>query len=158
MQQTGTLSLDGGTTEVRFERHLEAGTSDVWDAIATARGVTQWLVAEADMADHVDGSVRLVFGDDAVVGGTITERTPERSLAHGWDYGPDARSEVTWSLTPTATGTALALAHRGLPEEQARGYLPGWHAYLDRLAQVLAGEEPGDWERMYSVAAATYTD
>ena len=154
----GTLSVEGDTTEVAFERRLGAPPAAVWAAISTTDGVTKWLVQEADMADAVGGSVRLVFGDDAEVGGEITERVAEQSLAHGWDYGPEARSDVAWSLTETDGGTTLALVHRGLPLDQAKGYLPGWHAYLDRLAAALSGEEPGDWEAMYAEAAAHYAD
>ncbi|NND84647.1 MAG: polyketide cyclase / dehydrase and lipid transport family protein [Acidimicrobiia bacterium] len=155
---TGTLSLAGDVTEITFERQLDSPPSVVWQAIATADGVTRWLVTEADMGDVVGGEVRLVFGDDAVVSGTITERSAELTLAHGWDYGPDARSAVAWSLTPSGPGTLLALSHRGLPPDQARGYLPGWHAYLDRLASVLAGEESGDWAATYAAAAERYAD
>lgn len=158
MQQTGTLSVDGGTTEITFTRHLAATPEAVWELLATTVGVTRWLVQDSSMSDSVGASVRLVFGDGAEVTGTITERIPPTALAHGWDYGPDARSEVAWSLTPSDGGTRLGLVHRGLPEEQARGYLPGWHAYLERLEAVLTGAAPGEWEAMYAEAAALYDD
>jgi uncharacterized protein YndB with AHSA1/START domain len=158
MQPQGTLSLDGDVTEITFERHLDATVPAVWAAIATADGIVRWLVRKADMGDSVGSAVRLVFDDDAVVGGTITRREPGQSLSHGWDYGPDARSEVSWTLGDGGNRTVLRLQHRGLPLDQARGYVPGWHAYLDRLASVLAGEQPGGFEELYTAAAQAYAD
>lgn len=157
-QPRGTLSLDGDTTEITFERHLDAKVPAVWAAIATADGIVRWLVREADMGDSVGSAVRLVFDDDAVVGGTITRRESGQSLSHGWDYGPDARSEVSWTLDDGGNRTVLRLLHRGLPVDQARGYLPGWHAYFDRLASALAGEQPHGFGELYTAAAEAYTD
>jgi hypothetical protein len=56
---------------------------------------------------------------------------------------------VRWELTPDGDGTLLRLVHTVPPEfkmsEEGPRTLAGWHAVLERLAQVLDGTAP-DWE------------
>jgi hypothetical protein len=43
-----------------------------------------------------------------------------------------------------------------LPEQMAGGYTPGWHAYLDRLDQLIAGTDPGSWDELFNAIAPQY--
>jgi hypothetical protein len=50
----------------------------------------------------------------------------------------------------------LKLVHRGLRHKDAAGYIPGQHAYLDRLEAALARDAVPDWQGRYGDVAALY--
>ena len=56
---------------------------------------------------------------------------------------PPGASRVEFTLTATPGGTALTLAHTGLPESRARTHATGWSHYLGRLRVAAAGGDPG---------------
>ena len=65
---------------------------------------------------------------------------PHKTLAYKWDT-KDLRSVVTWTLTPTGTGTHLRMEQSGFrPDQQPyyRGAKVGWQQFLANLEQVLA--------------------
>ena len=47
------------------------------------------------------------------------------------------------SLIPDGEGTLVRLAHRDLPAEARDSHRAGWTHYLDRLAIVAPGGDPG---------------
>ena len=53
-------------------------------------------------------------------------------------------------------GTQLTLTHRHLGAAFARGYAPGWHAYLDRLIAVLDGTAVPAWDERFTAVRAQY--
>jgi uncharacterized protein YndB with AHSA1/START domain len=89
---------------------------------------------------------------DGYVSGAFVEVVENRRLVFtwGWEGGdaapypvPPGGSTVEIELTPEGTGTRLRLTHRiALPEleEQTRA---GWLHYLERLAVVAEGGDPG---------------
>ena len=82
--------------------------------------------------------------------GEITVWNPHSELAHTWVINGEIPSELTYRLSPVDNGTTLTLVHRKLPDEMAGGYTPGWHAFLDRLDQALAGREPDTWDDLFA--------
>ena len=73
----------------------------------------------------------------------------QRTLSYTWDFAHDdpaydLKSVVTFTLTPTGTGTRLRMEQTGFRPEQKQalgGANAGWQQLLDRLAEVLA--QPG---------------
>ena len=65
---------------------------------------------------------------------------PNKMLSYTWAaYGLE--SVVTWTLTPTSTGTHLHMEHSGfLPDQQQayQGAKVGWRQFIGSLEQVLA--------------------
>ena len=65
---------------------------------------------------------------------------PNKALSYTWAaMGLD--SVVTWTLTPSGTGTRLRMEHTGFraDQEQAfQGAKYGWQQFLAKLDQVLA--------------------
>lgn len=43
-----------------------------------------------------------------------------------------------------------------LPDDQATGYGAGWHAHLDQLEALIAGNEPIDWDARFGEVLADY--
>ena len=70
---------------------------------------------------------------DGYISGTNLELRPGERIVQAWrttefpEGAPDSRVEIT--LTATATGTQLRLAHSELPEGQADNYKQGWKEY-----------------------------
>jgi hypothetical protein len=50
----------------------------------------------------------------------------------------------------------LTFSHRGLSERNALGFVPGTHAFLDRMRAHLDDEELPDWSARYAEVAPAY--
>ena len=65
---------------------------------------------------------------------------PNKTLSYTWAaYGLE--SVVTWTLTPTSTGTRLRMEQSGFRPDQQQAYQGakhGWQRFLASLEQVLA--------------------
>jgi uncharacterized protein YndB with AHSA1/START domain len=65
---------------------------------------------------------------------------PNRTLSYTWGaYGLE--SVVTWTLTPTSTGTHLRMEQSGFRPDQQQAYQGakyGWQKFFANLEQVLA--------------------
>jgi uncharacterized protein YndB with AHSA1/START domain len=76
----------------------------------------------------------------------VLEVEPNRTLSYTWNFAhPDPAfnlaSVVTFTLTPTATGTHLRMEQEGFRPGQAQalgGAKAGWQQFLANLEQVLA--------------------
>jgi uncharacterized protein YndB with AHSA1/START domain len=65
---------------------------------------------------------------------------PNKTLSYTWAaYGLE--SVVTWTLTPTSTGTRLRMEQSGFRPDQHQAYQGakyGWQKFFANLEQVLA--------------------
>ena len=65
---------------------------------------------------------------------------PNKTLSYTWGaYGLE--SVVTWTLTPTSTGTRLRMEQSGFRPDQKQAYQgakAGWPQFFAKLEQVLA--------------------
>ena len=72
-----------------------------------------------------------------------------KSLTYSWDFAHDdaaynLQSIVTFTLTPTGTGTHLRMEQSGFRPDQKQAYggaKAGWQQFLGNLEQVLARME-----------------
>ena len=65
---------------------------------------------------------------------------PNKKLSYTWG-AYDLASVVTWTLTPTSTGTRLRVEQSGFRPDQPQYYLgakDGWQRFFANLEQVLA--------------------
>lgn len=63
---------------------------------------------------------------------------------------------VRYELRTEGDETVLTFTHRGLSERNARGFVPGTHAFLDRMQAHLDGEVPPNWQERYDEVAPAY--
>lgn len=70
----------------------------------------------------------------------VTAAEPNRTLSYTWAaYGLE--SVVTWTLTPTSTGTHLRMEQLGFKPDQQQAYQGaqyGWQKFFADLERVLA--------------------
>jgi uncharacterized protein YndB with AHSA1/START domain len=69
---------------------------------------------------------------------------PNKTLSYTWNSGNGplrVTSVVTWTLTPTQTGTHLRMEQSGFRSDQPQNYAGaryGWQNFLAKLEDVLA--------------------
>ncbi|TWB21676.1 SRPBCC family protein [Nitrospirillum bahiense] len=127
------------TRSVIIEREVPYPPEKIWRALTQPQLLAEWL-----MKNDFQAAVGHRFdfrGDWGSVGCTVLEVEPHRTLSYSWAaMGLD--SVVTWTLTPSATGTRLRMEQAGFrpDQEQAyRGAQYGWTQFLAKLEQILAG-------------------
>jgi uncharacterized protein YndB with AHSA1/START domain len=164
-----TSSLHDGTIEhtatggvIRFERRLEYGVNDVWDAITNPQRLAEWwLPFEADITIDLRTGGEMTFvgtGKEPLeLTCTILRVDPPTLLEH---THVDPGSIMRWELDPVDAGCVLRLSHfvSDVPAAVEKGYVVGLHTSLSRLAPCLAGEpRPWDWDE-FAEAQARYAD
>ena len=151
----GTLTHEGTDSVITFTRTYPVSADRLWEAIATEEGLAGWL-APGTFHGWENGTLELEFGNDQTVAGVVTVWNPYEELSHTWVINGEIPSELTYMLDESDGSTTLTLVHRKLPDEMAGGYTPGWHAFLDRLDQALAGREPDSWDDLFAELLPRY--
>lgn len=126
------------TRSVVVEREIAYPPERIWRALTQPHLIEEWLMKN-DFKPVVDHH----FSLSAEWGGVdcrVKAVEPNRTLSYTWDT-KDLESVVTWTLTPTATGTRLRMVQTGFRPDQEpyfRGATSGWPRFLAALEQVLA--------------------
>jgi len=126
------------TRTVTVEREVAYPPEKIWRALTQPHLIAEWLMKN-DFAAVVGH--RFDFSADwGSVGCEVLEVEPNRSLSYSWGaYGLD--SVVTWTLTPTGTGTHLRMEQTGFRPDQQQAYQGakfGWSRFFSNLEQLLA--------------------
>lgn len=147
-----TAAPDDGAAPlaVRFERAYPTSANDLWDAVTAPERVSGWLGAlTGDLRAGGDFLLDMAepagTDEDARNWGRIVECEPRRRLLVTWEATGQATSQVEVTASAVGQGALLTLEHRDLSEPSARGYGAGWHNFLDRLDNDLAGRQQADW-------------
>jgi uncharacterized protein YndB with AHSA1/START domain len=126
------------TLTVVVERELPYPPDKIWRALTQSQLIDEWLMKN-DFQPVVDHRFTL-SADWGSVDGTVLTVEPNTTLAYTWGaFGQE--SVVTWTLTPTSTGTHLRLEQTGFQPDQKREYngaKAGWPRFLAALEQVVA--------------------
>jgi Activator of Hsp90 ATPase homolog 1-like protein len=85
--------------------------------------------------------------------GRIRVWDPPHVFEHEWNQRIVEESVVRYELSADGDGTLLRFSHRGLGVRNAQGFLPGTHAFLDRLEAYLGGEALPNWAQRYREVA-----
>jgi uncharacterized protein YndB with AHSA1/START domain len=126
------------TRSVVIEREMPHPPEKVWRALTQSSLLEEWLMKN-DFQPVVGHrfNFRAEWG---AVDGQVLAVEPNKMLSYGWAaFGLE--SVVTWTLTPTNTGTHLRMEQSGFraDQEQAfQGAKYGWQGYFAGLEKVLA--------------------
>lgn len=162
----GTLQDDGDYATLTFRRVYPHAPEHVWDAISTPEGLRGWLMCtRAEIDPRAGGRIDLVSGAGAYPStGTVLVWEPPRVLEYEWNVAPvpemprGERAIFRYELTPEGTDTHLRVTYRRITKQTARGFLPGLHAFLDRLEAQLAGSELPDWMARFTEVREQYPE
>jgi len=123
---------------VVIERELPHPPEKVWRALTQGPLLEQWLMKNDFRAEP---GHRFSFRADwGSVEGEVLAAEPDKTLSYTWAaYGLE--SVVTWTLTPTTTGTHLRMEHAGFRADQEQAFQGakfGWQRFLANLDQTLS--------------------
>jgi len=130
------------TRSVVLEREMPYPPERIWRALTQPHLIEEWLMKNdfKPVAGHRFNLRKDPQPDvSIVVDCQVTAIEPNKTLSYTWmAYGLE--SVVTWTLTPTRTGTHLRMEQSGFrpDQEQAyRGARAGWRHFLAALERVL---------------------
>ena len=126
------------TRSVVMERDIAFPPEKIWRALTQPHLIAEWLMKN-DFSPVVDHSFKFV-GDWGSVDCQVTAVEANRTLAYTWD-AMGLESVVTWTLTPTSTGTHLRMEQAGFRADQEQAYQGahyGWQKFLAQLEAVVA--------------------
>ena len=137
-------------TEARsvvVEREMPHPPEKLWRALTQPHLIEAWLMKN-DFSPVVGHKFNLRGEWGGVLDCKVLTLEPNRSLAYTWDFthedaAYDLRSVVTFTLTPTPTGTHLRMEQSGFRRNQPQafgGAMAGWQKFFGNLEQTLAGE------------------
>jgi uncharacterized protein YndB with AHSA1/START domain len=166
MPHRGTLveDVDGDGVTLTFRRVYQHAPEQVWDAIATPEGLRAWLMCtHAVIEARAGGRFDLVSGPPGYHStGKILVWEPPRALEYEWNVEPvpemprGQNAIFRYELTPDGDATRLVVTYRRITKQTARGFLPGLHAFLDRLEAQLDGRALPDWMQRFAELRADY--
>ena len=135
---------------IALELDLPHAPEKVWRALTEPKLLSQWLLpVVGEKLDLAAGAAFTLQAPpqpswDGTVSCELLEVEPRKKLRYRWVVGDERGIDtvVTFTLTPTATGTRLSLVHDGfkLPEQKGAmgGSRYGWEMMLQtRLVELL---------------------
>jgi uncharacterized protein YndB with AHSA1/START domain len=129
------------TLSVIVERDMPFPPERIWRALTQPHLIEEWLMKN-DFVPAVDHRFNL-RADWGAVDCQVLIVEPNAALSYTWAaYGLE--SVVTWTLTPTPTGTHLRMEQSGFRPDQRQAYQGakfGWQNFFGKLEEVLAKRE-----------------
>ena len=142
---TPTDQTERGQTEsVAFVFELNHPPEKVWRALTDPILLAEWLLPVVDL--KLEPGAAFTFktqpypGWDGIVNCRILEIEAHRKLSYTWAV-PFLDTVVTFTLTPTASGTRLSLVQSGFKPDQKKefgGARYGWKMMGGKLVDLLA--------------------
>jgi len=132
------------TEAISFEFDLHHSPEKVWRALTTPELLSEWLLPVVDL--KLEPGAAFTFkrqplpGWDGTVNCRILEIEAQRKLSYTWVVG-DMDTVVTFTLTPTASGTRLNLVQSGFKADQKQNFAGaryGWKMMGGKLVDLLA--------------------
>jgi len=132
------------TESLSFEFDLPHPPEKVWRALTDPVLLSEWLLPVVEFT--LEPGTAIAFktqpypGWDGTVNGRILEIEPQRKLSYTWTV-PFLDTVVTFTLTPTASGTRLSVVQSGFKRDQKQefgGARYGWNLMGGQLVDLLA--------------------
>ena len=132
------------TDSIAFAFDLPHSPEKVWRALTEPALLAEWLLPVVGFKLESGAEFTLKTqpypGWDGVVNCRMLEIVPRTRLRYGWSV-PFLDTVVSFTLTPTASGTHLSIVQSGFKPEQKRefgGARYGWKLMGGKLVDLLA--------------------
>jgi uncharacterized protein YndB with AHSA1/START domain len=129
---------------ISFDFDLRHAPQKVWRALTEPELLAEWLLPVLDLKLEPDAAFTLNAppqpGWDGKVNCRFLEIEAQRKLSYAWVVG-GMNTVVTFTLTPTVSGTRLSLVQSGFTPDQKKnfgGARYGWRLMGGRLEDLLA--------------------
>lgn len=140
------------TESISFELDLHHSPAKVWRALTDPELLAEWLlplVEQGERAEELELEPGAAFtfqappqpGWDGAVRCRCIEIEAQTKLTWAWVVG-DLDTVVTFTLTPTASGTRLSLVQSGFKPDQKKNWAGaryGWKLMGGKLIDLLEG-------------------
>jgi uncharacterized protein YndB with AHSA1/START domain len=132
------------TESISFDFDLHHSPEKVWRALTDPALLAEWLLPVIDL--KLEPGAAFTFkthphpGWDGTVNCRILEIEPKRKLSYKWVVGFGLDTVVTFTLTPTESGTRLSLVQSGFKPDQKQnfgGARYGWKMMSGKLIDLL---------------------
>jgi uncharacterized protein YndB with AHSA1/START domain len=133
------------TESISFDFDLHHSPEKVWRTLTDPALLAEWLLPVIDL--KLEPGAAFTFkthphpGWDGTVNCRILEIEPKRKLSYKWVVGFGLDTVVTFTLTPTESGTRLSLVQSGFKPDQKQnfgGARYGWKMMSGKLVDLLA--------------------
>jgi uncharacterized protein YndB with AHSA1/START domain len=126
------------TRSVVVEREMPFPPDKIWRALTQPHLIEEWLMKND--FNPVVGQRFNLRADWGAVDCQVLVVEPNKTLSYTW-AAHGLESVVTWTLTPTKTGTHLRMEQSGFRPDQQQAYQGakyGWPRFFANLERVLA--------------------
>ena len=126
------------TLSVVVEREMPFPPEKIWRALTQPQLIEEWLMKN-DFQPVVGHTFKL-SADWGAVDCKVLAVERNKTLTYTWG-AYSLESVVTWTLTPTSTGTHLRMEQSGFSPDQTQFYegaKGGWPQFVAALGQVVA--------------------
>jgi len=133
------------TESISFEFDLHHSPEKVWRALTDPVLLSEWLLPVIEL--KLEPGAAFTFktqpypGWDGTVNCRVLEIEAHRKLSYTWVVGDmELNTVVTFTLTPTASGTRLSIVQSGFKPDQKQasgGARYGWKMMAGRLIDLL---------------------
>lgn len=136
------------TRSVVVERDMPHPPERIWRALTQPHLIAEWLMKN-DFKLALGHRFNLRGDWGGVLDCEVLAIEPNRTLSYSWNFAHDdaaynLTSVVTFTLTPTSTGTRLRMEQSGFRPDQRQafgGANAGWQQFFAKLEQVLAQQD-----------------
>jgi uncharacterized protein YndB with AHSA1/START domain len=141
--------VEAGTSAVEHEVRIAARPETVFAYFTDPAKMVQWMGIDATLDPRPGGVCRINVNGAGVALGKYVQVDPPSRIVFTWGWERDVFSTppqstaVEVSFTPVCEETILRLSHTKLPAGADIPHRAGWGHYLERLALVAAGTDPG---------------
>jgi uncharacterized protein YndB with AHSA1/START domain len=133
------------TRTVVVEREIPHPPEKIWRALTQPHLIAEWLMKN-DFKLAVGHRFNLRGDWGGVLDCEVLAVEPNRTLSYTWTFAHDdaayaLQSVVTFTLTPTSTGTHLRMEQSGFQPDQKQafgGAKAGWQLFFTKLEEILA--------------------
>src|SRR6516164_6402714 len=122
--------LAAATRSIVVEREMPHPPEKIWRALTQGPLIEEWLMKN-DFKPVVGHRFDL-RADWGAVDCQVLAVEPNKTLSYKWE-AYDLKSVVTWTLTPTSTGTHLRMEQSGFRPDQPQYYegaKGGWQQFF----------------------------
>ena len=139
-------TVSSQTESIAFEFDLHHSPAKVWRALTDPGLLAEWLLPVVDRKLELEPRAAFTFktqpypGWDGIVNCRILEVEAHKKLSYTWVVGDMLDTIVTFTLTPTASGTRLSLVQAGFKPDQKQnfgGARYGWKMMGGKLVDLL---------------------
>ena len=137
------------TDAVEREVRIAARAETIFPFLTDPEKIIRWQGVTAEVDPKPGGVFRVNVTGENTASGVFVEILPFSKVVFtwGWEHPdtlvPPGSSTVEITLTEDGGTTVVRLRHSGLPASERETHSMGWEHYLERLAAVASGADPG---------------